>query len=60
MINRTDGMQQRTIQRAADDTQATGTDTAQRFERRTTPSASKAEEMVALLANRIRSNEARS
>lgn len=59
MINRTEGMQQGTIQRATDDaTQTTRTDTASRFERRTMPS-SKAEEMVALLANRIKSNEAR-
>lgn len=60
MINRTEGMQQGTIQRATDDaTQTTSTDSSPRFERRAMPSASKAEEMVALLANRIRSNEAR-
>lgn len=57
MFNRTDGMQHDTRQRIADGSaQANGTQTAPRFEGRATPTASKAEEMIAFL---IRRNEAR-
>ena len=59
MFNRTDGMQHETKQRIADGaTRITRAEGAPRFDSAAThQSAGKAEEMVALLANRIRSRE---
>lgn len=60
MSNRTDGMQHDTTQRLAESTQASTAQRTPRPESGTTPSVDKAEDMIALLANRIRRNEARS
>lgn len=60
MFNRTDGMQHDSKQRITDGgARTTDADTAPRSEGGTTPSTGKAEDMVALLANRIRRNETR-
>ena len=58
MFNRTDDMQHDTKQRIADGgARTTRPEAAPRFDSPATQSAGKAEEMVALLANRIRSRE---
>lgn len=59
MSNRTDGMQHDTTQRIADGTQASTAQRTPRPESGIAPSVDKAEDMVALLANRIRRNETR-
>lgn len=59
MFNRTDGMHHDTKRQVTEDTQAATAERAPRLESGTAPSGDKAEDMVALLANRIRRNEMR-
>ena len=59
MFNHTDGMQRDAKQRMADSGEQTTTAKAPGFDRRATASAGKAEDIVALLVNRIRHNETR-
>ena len=59
MFNRTDGMQHATKLRTEDGARSTSADTTPRIDSRNTPSAGKAEDIVELLANRMRRNETR-